>query len=466
MLFTFVMANVAMIGLCSKVESGFPSWTAPQPNPKLPLGGYKKLQQHFRAEVLHGIKQSLPHSDAGPIGTYNHNVMFDYLLDDGFFLMWKNSMADEDSNGQRMLYSRSVDGRNWSVPNVFLPNLTTLSLALTLEPGPCIHIRGRMYCGASPGFHNTSHDSSAQGSQFCLWPDPLDPRNCGPPSKVEVHYNHSLLVREVRHGGSLGPMFWGAPDVPKAFQAATAAFHIPALPDMDAQTQEDFRQLAARFDAGETPCDPEKDGTLKCEACAGGCQIYDSIPFSLNMANERTHWLLPGKGGKEDIIAYRSSKTHKLWASKRTGHQQAAWSPVVETNIPNDQSNLNAGTLPDGRVYLVHNPVTPVSSGGDSVNGHNPSARDPVTIATSRDGLIFDEVGVALTCTDLSSTSRCLPRFPGHAKNPGPSYPQALTVVHPAPKELQGLYVASSNNKEDIWMTKVALDDAPVTAFV
>ena len=107
------------------------------------------------------------------------------------------------------------------------------------------------------------------------------------------------------------------------------------------------------------------------------------------------------------------------------GHQQAAWSPVVETNIPNDQSNLNAGTLPDGRVYLVHNPVTPVSSGGDSVNGHNPSGRDPVTIATSRDGLIFDEVGVALTCTDLSSTSRCLPRFPGHAKNPGPSYPQA-----------------------------------------
>jgi hypothetical protein len=28
-----------------------------------------------------------------------------------------------------------------------------------------IHSRGRLYCGGSPGWHNTSHDSSAQGSQ-------------------------------------------------------------------------------------------------------------------------------------------------------------------------------------------------------------------------------------------------------------------------------------------------------------
>jgi hypothetical protein len=38
---------------------------------------------------------------------------------------------------------------------------------------------------------------------------------------------------------------------------------------------------------------------------------------------------------------------------------QGGWSPLVQTNIPNDKSNLNAGPLPDGRLYLVHNPVTP-----------------------------------------------------------------------------------------------------------
>jgi hypothetical protein len=336
---------------------GFPFWAAGEPDPKKPLGGYPKLKQLSKAEVLHGGKHPLPGSDAGPIGSYNHNVMFDYLQGSGFFMMWKNGMTDEDSNGQRFLYARSADAVNWTVPNIFLPNLTTPGHPLTLEPGPCIHARGRLYCGGSPGFHNTSHDSSAQGSQFCLWPDPLNPRNCGPPSKVEVHYNSSLLLREVRQDGKLGPMFWTAPDPPTQFASATAAFHIPALLHMDQQTQEDLAAVIASFTHGSTPCNAA-DSTLKCEACAGGCQLWDSIPFSLGMSNERTHYALPSKK-QHDMILYRSGKTHTLWASRREGTNQSGWSQVVETSIPNDKSNLNAGPLPDGRVYLVHNPVTP-----------------------------------------------------------------------------------------------------------
>ena len=36
---------------------------------------------------------------AGAVGSYNHNVMFDYLNGEGFFLLWKNGLTDEDSNG-------------------------------------------------------------------------------------------------------------------------------------------------------------------------------------------------------------------------------------------------------------------------------------------------------------------------------------------------------------------------------
>jgi hypothetical protein len=64
----------------------------------------------------------------------------------------------------------------------------------------------------------------------------------------------------------------------------------------------------------------------------------------------------------------------------------------------------------------------------------------------------FDTAKVALTCHDLGD---CLPRFEGHAKNPGPSYPQAITLVDPAPESMRGLYVVASNNKEDIWITKI-----------
>ena len=55
--------------------AGFPTWSAPQPDPKKPLGGYPKLRQLSKAEVLHGGKAPLPGSDAGPVGSYNHNVV-------------------------------------------------------------------------------------------------------------------------------------------------------------------------------------------------------------------------------------------------------------------------------------------------------------------------------------------------------------------------------------------------------
>ena len=149
---------------------------------------------------------------------------------------------------------------------------------------------------------------------------------------------------------------------------------------------------------------------------------------------------------------------------ERGGAVQSGWSPLVETNIPNDKSNLNAGLLPDGRLYLVHNPVTPGQTIGNGTRGaaivtpagtKQPSFRDPITLSTSADGLAWGAPGVALTCTDLSPSSTCTLRYPGHAKNGGPSYPQALTVIAPAPEAQPGVYVASSNNKEDIWVVKV-----------
>ena len=112
------------------------------------------------------------------------------------------------------------------------------------------------------------------------------------------------------------------------------------------------------------------------------------------MTNERTHWPVPG--GAADVIAYRSQKDHFLWATVRRGStSQADWPPIQQTNIPNDNSNLNGGPLPDGRVYLVHNPVTPKKkTHGMGLGGDHPSGRDPVTLATSKDGFDFDSGGI------------------------------------------------------------------------
>jgi len=148
-------------------------------------------------------------------------------------------------------------------------------------------------------------------------------------------------------------MFWAAEAAPAEFAAATAAFGIPALHSMDPQTQQDFRLLRRDFAAGRTPCSPGTDATTKCEACAGGCQLYTSIPDSLGMGNERTHYSLPpaSSGEPRDMLLYRTSAYPNpvtLWASKRQGSAQSGWSRLTMTNIPNDCSNLNAGRLGDG----------------------------------------------------------------------------------------------------------------------
>src|SRR5205085_200239 len=103
------------------------------------------------------------------------------------------------------------------------------------------------------------------------------------------------------------------------------------------------------------PLDGSSGGVRKCEACSGGCQAWPSIPARLQLSNERTHYTRPGPGGPEDVLLYRS-KSNRLFASVRgPGGAAAAWSEPAPTDIPDDNANVNAGTLADGRVFLLSN---------------------------------------------------------------------------------------------------------------
>ena len=167
-----------------------------------------------------------------------------------------------------------------------------------------------------------------------------------------------------------------------------------------------------------------------------------------------------------EIIAYNTDKDFVGVAVRNFNSSQDAWGiDAIPTNLPNGYSHLNAGILPDHRTYFLNNPMVPQPSHG----------RDPITLAPSKDGLAFQNIGVIMTCTDLGPTSTCTPRFDydydfNHNQNhnraqartpskiPGPSYPQGVALTDPAPKELQALYVAASNNMEDIWVVRIEYD--------
>ena len=159
-----------------------------------------------------------------------------------------------------------------------------------------------------------------------------------------------------------------------------------------------------------------------------------------------------------DTIVYRSHAGALYASVRQDGATQKNWSDIELTNIPNDDSNINGGQLPGGGVFLLANAVP-----------H--TIRDPLTVAFSRDGVDFDDCRVVQTCHNLTFypslhfpkdiKSVCGARNPVN-KNVGPSYPQGVSVVEPAPKEVQGLYVVATNNKEDVIVTKVAWESIAV----
>eukprot|EP00040_Diaphanoeca_grandis_P018939 m.99701 g.99701 ORF g.99701 m.99701 type:complete len:474 (+) comp27180_c1_seq2:174-1595(+) len=462
--FSFVVCAVAG----AEEQVSVPNWAAPIPNHSLPLGGLSMVKGAVHVEVYHG---------GAEFGTYNHAAMIDYF-NGTFFLAWKNGPESEDKDGQRILFSQSRDGLNWSTISndrdfVLFPSLTTKKQECAMFVGPPIRLNGRQYVGASPGVPT----DAAAGAQFCLWPDPVSPRTCGPPGHTD--FIDILLMRQVIGIDELGPMFWASANNPKQWADATQQYGIKSLADMDDQTKHDVSLLSE--DLAALPCAQPSEGTLKCEACLGGCQIWNDIhvpppppPVSMYtpqlikhsstaIGNERAHYVVPSNNSSAtlpDVILYRSGLVPQLFASVRTTPGQKSWPTPQLTNIPNDESNLNTGALPDGRVYLVNNAVvTPKVNSSVNANLKTLRYRDPVTIATSRDGYTFANPLAVISCTSLPNNSTCSPRFAGGGKNPGPSYPQGLTVVNPAPPTQIGFYVVATNNKEDVWITKLDFEN-------
>ena len=207
--------------------------------------------------------------------------------------------------------------------NILFPNMSTAAHPAALFAGPTVVLNGRRYATASP-------------LQFCLFPFPFSSSPTAPgPHNV-------LLMRRISDEipATLGPIFWASRTIPPEFEEASARQHVVSSSAVDAVTLADLRTLA---NISTPPC--ARSSSTKCEACVDGCGNTTKC--------ERTHYQLPGMAG--DMILERGQHKQLLYAH-RHGMVGGAWGSADNTSIPDVNSNLNAGTLPDGRVYLVSNP--------------------------------------------------------------------------------------------------------------
>ena len=349
----------------------------------------------------------------GGTGVYNHAPMIS--LHSGVLLLsWKNAPSAEDVPGQRILYSYASaesaaarSERAWSAPAVLFPGF------------PHGHgASGDARDGASSGAgHGRDHPpigpplpTPGATALYALPTAVLNGRVYAAASPIQGEllpypYMRWTLLRRIDFFGAsspptLGPIFWATEEPPDGYATVSKQLGIGTLRTVDAQTRLD---VAALTRPGTLPCDPHGG---RCEACLNGCQplsyVYNTprtpgcsiIDDPPQAWIERTHYSLPDQAGSvgEDILLYRTNALH-LCFSRRVG-VSANWSAIAQTNIPDVVSNHNAGRLPDGRTFLLHNPVV-----------QSKDRRDPLVVSLSSDGYVFNRSFVVASCASAEYRS-------------------------------------------------------------
>ncbi len=274
-------------------------------------------------------------------GVNQHNYMVHH--DGMFWIMWSDGPGVEDQVGQRVKYATSRDGLHWSE-------------AAFVTPEPPRSGKGSEYYGtrSEKGFRWISRGFwQREGVLLAL--ASLD--------EAAGFFGPSLALHAFRYGKEQGS--WS--DIGVIADNTINNFPPKRLPTgawMMSRRPYDYKQTGVSF-------------------LLGGVEAIDqweSFPVlgsnSELSAEEPFWWVLPDN---HLMALFRDNRrSGYLYRSFSTDHG-ITWSTPVRTNFPDATSKLNGLRLADGRYVLVSNA--------------NPEKRDPLTLAISDDGLVFNKLG-------------------------------------------------------------------------
>ena len=440
-------------GAATAADPVTPRWAAPRPDYEEPDAGLPLVPKAEHVVVF------TPTPDTG---TYSHGAQIT-RHGGAFSVAWNNAAYNEDQDGMRVLLSSSGDGRLWSSPVELWPSMPASQFGCTAGTNgtfcwdkihhhtmPFVTLNGRLYAVSNLRRHQhgayfypvPGDDLNATLLRRVLQPARRTPGGCAAGSAPSAGCPADGMRWLYP---AFGPMSWATDVVPKGMENATAAFGIrPALPGL--LTPEELEDLAVFRDVGHAR-------RYSNESCRGGAcgprrgeqTVYSVTGTATDVILYRGTGGTVPSGWPGDQACANASSCVLLSASRDTSKPGNAWSQVVPTAIPDLGSNLNAGTLADGRVYLVWNGV-PRPHVNDTMCGRASPVRNPLTLAISQDGgRVFDHAWALYNNTRPKV-------YCGSAKPFGPSYPQALEV-HGEGALMDGLWTAYSINKEEVGVT-------------
>lgn len=339
------------------------------------------------------------------LGAYSHHAHLAYW-NGTLFAAWSNHWTDEDSPGQYCRFARSHDlGETWTDP--------TAPAAVLFPPMDEARQNTDRRHDKTKEFFTMCANGFAvvDGVLYAL----------AEPSRGINSPGIGRIARAVGADGTLGPILWLNADheTPRRNQAAYGQPETPATRRLAARLIEvlrDPRQMPQWDFFGW----PQLDGTKARDwvATFGATKRLQSV-------TEPTYAYVLPDGTYARLWRSHAGTNYVHFSQDRGLH----WSPLENAHFPDGGSRANVGNLPDGSAYVINNPVK----------------RDPLTIALSADGRLFDRVAVV-------NHSAGENRHKGRAKVNGFQYPHSVVAGG-------FLLVLYSANKEDIHLTKVLLAD-------
>ncbi|MEZ6089030.1 MAG: exo-alpha-sialidase [Pirellulaceae bacterium] len=274
----------------------------------------------------------------GVKGVNQHNYLA--FHDGRYFAMWSDGPGIEDRVGQRIKFATSVDGLDWSQPSFLSP-----------EPPAS---------GPDSPHYGTRTDKGMRWISRGFWQRDGELLALGALDEAAGFFGPGLELRAFR---------WMGSDWEPAGQVADNA--INNFPPKKIESGEWMMSRRTH--------DYKKRGVDFLVGGVRGINDWRSYPVlgtnEALSAEEPLWWTLPD--GRL-VAMFRDNRGSKYLYRSVSDDQGRNWTSPVRTNFPDATSKLFGLRLSDGRYVLISN--------------SNPRKRDPLTIAISSDGLVFDKL--------------------------------------------------------------------------
>lgn len=343
---TFLIASMFFVvsgGCQKKLPANYPD---PEKNPESPMmlrGEWFDHPHEIDFDQLPRVpkKHIVVNNVTAENGVNQHNYLIHH--EGRFWAMWSDGPAIEDRVGQVVKYATSIDGMNWSSPEMLTP------YPPSSDPG-------------SPHY-NTRSEKGFRWIARGFWKRKGELLALASLDEAAGFFGESLELRAFRWNGNTGK--WE--DYALVYDNTINNFPPKKLPSGEwlmSRRSHDYSKRGVDFLVGGTKAIDQ----------------WESFPVlgsdTRLAAEEPFWWILPD--GKSLMALFRDNRRSGYLYRSFSNDNARTWSQPVQTDFPDARSKFHGLRLSTGEYVLVSN--------------SHPKHRQWLTLAVSDDGMVFDRL--------------------------------------------------------------------------